>query len=337
MYNLNTDSVFIIAEAGVNHNGCLQRAFELVDAAKAANADAVKFQIAVPELVAAASAEKAQYQKDTTGETQSQLDMLKNLLLPLEDFYKIKQYAISRDILFFATAFDTPSLDYLNQLKVPLLKIPSGEITNIPLLRKIASFGLPTILSSGMSSLGDIEQALFVLNESGLQSDKIRLMHCTSQYPTPLDEVNLRAIHTLRSAFCLPVGYSDHTNGISVPLAAVALGATLIEKHLTLSCLLPGPDHRASLEPHEFLNMVTGIREVEKSLGSSRKKPSPSELDTMKVARRSLVAKTKIRLGEIFTVDNLTTKRPGTGICASEWDNYIGTKAIKDYQPDDLI
>jgi N,N'-diacetyllegionaminate synthase len=329
--------VFIIAEAGVNHNGNMEWALQLVDQAVSAGADAIKFQAAIPDLVVTDTAPKAGYQKQTTGGDESQLDMIRKLLLPMEAFEEIATYCRKRGIIFFSTAFDPISLMYLQNLGQPYHKISSGELTNLPYLRQIGSYGKPTILSTGMAFLGEVEAAIHVLEEAGLPRKNLTVLHCNSEYPSPMSDVNLRAMQTIANAFGVAVGYSDHTNGIEVAVAAVALGATMIEKHLTLSNDLPGPDHKASLEPSKFCEMVTAIRNVESALGSSIKQPSLSELQNKTIIRRSLVAALPISAGDKFTPQNLTAKRPGLGLSPMLWDDVIGRVAVRDFLPNDLI
>ncbi|CEP68878.1 N-acetylneuraminate synthase [Moorella glycerini] len=321
--------VFIIAEAGVNHNGDLQLARKLVDAAAEAGADAVKFQTFKAEEVVTPNAERAQYQKDNMpGKDESQLEMIKRLELSYAQFRELYAYCRQKVIIFLSSPFDQESIDFLAELGVPYFKIPSGEITNYPFLRRIAGKKRPVILSTGMATLGEVEGALQVLREAG--ATDITLLHCTTNYPTLPEEVNLRAMLTMKQAFALPVGYSDHTMGIAVPIAAAALGAEVIEKHLTLDRNLPGPDHRASLEPGEFKDMVAAIRQVEKSLGDGIKRPAPGELAVMSAARRSLVAARDIAAGEIITESCLTAKRPGTGIPPNLLDMVVGRQARRD-------
>lgn len=327
----------IIAEAGVNHNGDLQMAREMVRVAKEAGADYVKFQTAVPELVISTFAPKAEYQKETTGAGQSQLDMCRAIHLPLSDYAGLKVYCDEVGIGFMSTPFDLVSIDCLAPLGMNYWKIPSGEITNLPYLRKIASKGGRVILSTGMSTLPEVECAVDILERGGIPRPDIILLHCTTQYPTPFDAVNLRAMDSLRRIGCGGVGYSDHTVGITVPVAAVALGACVIEKHFTLDRTLPGPDHRASLEPHELAEMIRAIRAVELSLGSGEKRVADAEAPNIAVARKSIVAARAIRCGEILTEENITVKRPGNGISPMLWDRVLGTTARRDYEADELI
>jgi N,N'-diacetyllegionaminate synthase len=328
---------FIIAEVGVNHNADLNLAYKLIDVAVSAGVDAVKFQAAIPELVVTRYAQKADYQKDTSGADESQLEMIRKILFPLETYKEIQRYCDEKGIIFFSTAFDPISLDFLEKLGQPYHKIPSGEITNLPYLCQVGRYGKPVILSTGMANLGEIEAAIEVLEQAGTPRAKLTVLHCTTEYPTPMIEVNLRAMQSIHKAFGVAVGYSDHTLGIEVPIAAVAMGATVIEKHFTLDRTLPGPDHKASLEPNEFKAMVQAIRNIEKALGDGIKRPSPSEAKNKPIARKSLVAATAIRAGECFTEVNLAIKRPGTGISPMRWDEYVGRAAQKDYQEDELI
>jgi len=328
---------FIIAEAGVNHNGSVEMAFQLIDVAAASGADAVKFQTFKAEKIIAANAAKAGYQKDTTGIDESQLEMVKKLELDETAHTRLYQYCQHKGIQFLSTPFDLESIDLLNRLGLEIFKIPSGEITNLPYLRKLGALKKRLILSTGMANLGEIEAALNVLTESGTPMEKITVLHCNTEYPTPFEDVNLRAMLTIGHAFGVAVGYSDHTAGIEVAVAAVALGAAVLEKHFTLDRNLPGPDHRASLEPHELTAMISGIRNIEKALGTGIKKPSLSELKNKPVARKSIVAATPIKEGETFTEMNITVKRPGTGITPMRWDEIIGRKAGRDYKTDEII
>ena len=332
------ERVFVIAEAGVNHNGQLELAKQLVDVAVEAGADAVKFQTFIPEEVVSTRAPKAAYQLQTTDPEESQLEMIRRLTLPFEAFQALKEYCQQRGILFLSTPFDIPSARFLyRELQLPIIKIPSGEIINYPLLREIGSYKAKVILSTGMADLGEIEDALDVLMANGTKREDITVLHCNTEYPTPMEDVNLRAMVTIRNAFQVAVGYSDHTEGIEVPIAAVALGATVIEKHFTLDRTLPGPDHKASLEPAELQAMITAIRNIEKALGSGIKKPSASEVKNIPVARKSIVARRSIRAGEILSEENLTTKRPGTGISPMRWQEIIGKPAPRDFAADELI
>lgn len=328
------NKVIIIAEAGVNHNGSLEMAKKLVDVAYDCGADIVKFQTTKLESLVSETAQMADYQKRNTGTEESQKEMLKRLLLSFDDFIELANYCKDRGILFLSTPFDIESIHFLDNLQ-DIWKIPSGEITNYPYLVEIAKTGKKVVLSTGMAEMDEIRDAIHVLEENGTKD--ITILHCTTEYPAPIKDVNLNVIQTLREVFKLPVGYSDHTQGIEVDLAAVALGAVIIEKHFTLDKELPGPDHKASLEPAELKEMVKGIRKIEQALGSFEKKPSIVELKNREVARKSIVAKRNIRAGEIFTEDNITTKRPGTGINPMRWTEIIGTKAIRDFKEDELI
>ena len=330
-------SVIIIAEAGVNHNRDLDMAFKLVDAAKEAGADIVKFQAGIPEEVVTNTGIMAPYQVKNIGKTESQLEMIRKLSLDLNDFSKINQYCIEKNITFLATSFGETATKYLSKLNMPFWKIPSGEITNLPYLRKIAAFSKPTILSTGMSNLGEIEAALEILINGGLKRHNITILHCTTQYPTSYEDVNLNAMVSLSKTFNLPVGYSDHTLGIEIPIAAVSLGANIIEKHLTLDKNLSGPDHKASLEPKEFSLMVNSIRNIEKSLGDGVKRATSSESLNIPIARRSIVASKFIKKGDYFTEENITVKRPGTGISPMHWDSIINKRSKRAYDIDDLI
>lgn len=337
LFNMENDKVIIIAEAGVNHNGDYDRAVEMIHAAKAAGADYVKFQTAVPELVISSVAPKAEYQKETTGNTESQLEMCRKIHLKLEDYKPLADLCEKVGIGFMSTPFDLVSIDCLAPLGMDYWKIPSGEITNLPYLRKIASKGGKVILSTGMSELREIEAAVSVLENGGIPRKDISLLHCNTQYPTPMCDVNLRAMEQLRALNTGKVGYSDHTVGIEVPIAAVALGAKIIEKHFTLDKSLPGPDHRASLDPSELTAMVKSIRNIEEALGNGVKKVSDSERPNIEVARKSIIAARDIKAGELLSEENLTVKRPGNGLSPMLWDSVVGTYAIRDFQADHLI
>jgi N-acetylneuraminate synthase len=354
-------AVFIIAEAGVNHNGSLELAQQLVDAAVEAGADAVKFQTFKSEKVVSRFASKAEYQTRNTGTKESQLEMVKKLELDEKQHMVLAEQCRKRGIEFMSTPFDLDSVDFLAKVvNVSRLKIPSGEITSGLMLLKFARTGKPIILSTGMSTLDEVETALGVLafglinsqekpsieafkeaylsrEGQSLLKDKVSLLHCTTEYPAPFDEVNLKAMDTLRDKFALSVGYSDHTRGIAVPIAAAARGAVIIEKHFTLDRNLPGPDHKASLEPGELRQMVNSIRQIELALGNGIKQPTASELKNITVARKSLVAIKEIKKGELFTEDNLGVKRPGTGLSPLEYWNLLGKKADKDYMSDEVI
>lgn len=327
----------IIAEAGVNHNGSLDLAKQLVASAAAAGADLVKFQSFITGKSISRQAPKAEYQKSTTGTDESQYEMVRKLELSRADHEELIEECRRHGIGFFSTAFDSNSFDMLVELGLNQVKIPSGELTNLPLLRYMTRLGMPVILSTGMAGLGDIEAALDVIEKAGTPRSLITLLHCTTEYPTPMEDVNLRAMISLKSAFGVEVGYSDHTSGIEIPIAAVALGATVIEKHFTLDRSLPGPDHQASLEPQELKAMVDAIRNIERALGDGIKRPSASELKNKPIARKSLVASRPIRAGETFDADNLGTKRPGTGISPMRWDEVVGRTAPRDFAADELI
>lgn len=329
--------VTVIAEAGVNHNGDIELARQMVVAAKQAGADYVKFQTAIPELVISTYAPKAEYQKVTTGADESQLEMCRKIHLPLSDYAGLKAYCDEVGIGFMSTPFDLVSIDCLAELGMDYWKIPSGEITNLPYLRKIASYGGRVILSTGMSTLDEVENAVRILESNGTGRENIILLHCTTQYPTPFGAVNLRAMDALATLGCASVGYSDHTQGIAVPVAAVALGASVIEKHFTLDRSLPGPDQTASLEPDELRQMVDEIRQVELALGDGEKKVAEVERPNIEVARKSIVATKFIRKGDVLSEDNLTVKRPGSGVSPMLWDSVIGTVAVADFLPDQPI
>jgi N,N'-diacetyllegionaminate synthase len=328
-------SVFVIAEAGVNHNGSIELAKKMIDKAKDAGADCIKFQTFVSRNIVSKNAGKAEYQKKQTDINESQLDMLKKLELSFDEFIELSEYCREKDIEFLSTAFDFDSIDFLNSLNIKRWKIPSGDITNLPYLIKIAKIGKPVILSTGMSTMEDIRAAVSALKENG--SRKITVLHCTTEYPTPYKDVNLNAMKTIQSEFDVPVGYSDHTRGIEIPIAAVAMGASVIEKHFTLDRNMKGPDHKASLEPDELKAMVSAIRDVEVALGNGDKKPAESEKKNMAIVRKSIIAKCNIKIGDIFTEDNLTVKRPGNGISPMKWFELIGQTATRDFEEDELI
>jgi len=330
-------SVFIIAEVGVNHNGSLELAKQSVDVAKDCGANAVKFQSFKASTLVTKSAKQAYYQIANTGKQESQFDMLKRLELSEADHQELVDYCQQKNIEFMSTPFDLQSIHFLNGLGVNRFKIPSGEITNYPYLKMVGSFNKEIVLSTGMTSLADIEAALNLLIDSGTNKDKITILHATTDYPTQMQDVNLTAMQTIAQAFKVKVGYSDHTPGIEVPTAAVALGASIIEKHFTLDKNLPGPDHKASLEPQELQAMVKAIRNIEIALGDGIKRPSVNEQKNMQVARKSLVALTDIKKGDTFSEHNLTVKRPGLGISPMRWNEVIGQLAQKDYQADDMI
>lgn len=328
-------SVYIIAEAGVNHNGSLDLAKKMVDKAKESGADCIKFQTFVSGNLVSKNTNRADYQRKQANIDETQLEMLRKLELSFEDFIGLKKYCKDKGISFVSTAFDLESVDFLNQLDMPFWKIPSGEITNLPYLIKIANTHKPIIMSTGMSTLEEIEDAMKVLYDNG--ANNITILHCTTEYPAPYNEVNLKSIGTLREKFSLNVGYSDHTKGIEIPIAAAAMGATVIEKHFTLDRNMEGPDHKASLEPDELKSMVTAIRNVECAIGNGIKKPSESEMKNITIVRKSIIAKTDIKKGDIFTEDNITVKRPGNGISPMKWFEILGQESIRDFIEDELI
>ena len=332
-----THQTLVIAEAGVNHNGDLQIARKLVDAAKDAGADVVKFQTFQASELATEHAQQATYQKKALDNSEGQLAMLKRLELQPGHHAELIDYCQQQNIEFLSTAFDMSSISLLASLKPKRWKVPSGEITNLPYLRQIGSQCHPVILSTGMANLGEIEAALAVLEQAGTSRSSVTVLHCTTEYPAPLGEVNLSAMNTIGQALRVAVGYSDHTEGIAVPIAAVAMGATVIEKHLTLDRNMQGPDHKASIEPDQFSAMVSGIRAVEIALGDGLKTATESEIKNKLLARKSLVANRVINAGDLFTNDNLTAKRPGYGISPMLWDDYIGKMSKNDYKINDLI
>ena len=326
--------VYIIAEAGVNHNGSFELACRLADAAKTAGVDCIKFQTFKSHNLVSRYAQKADYQKKSTGDG-SQIEMLKKLELSYEEFLKLKKYCDDIGISFLSTPFDFESIEFLNSIDMPFWKIPSGEVTNYPYLVALAKTGKPIVMSTGMCTIEEIQAAITVLQNNGTKD--IRLLHCNTEYPTPFEDVNLRAMQTMRDAFHVEVGYSDHTRGIEVPIAAVALGAVIIEKHFTLDRDMEGPDHKASLEPDELGKMVKSIRNIESALGNGNKIPTESERKNIVIARKSIVAGKKIKAGEIISEDNITVKRPGNGISPMRWEDIIGIKAVRDFDEDELI
>lgn len=351
---------FIIAEAGVNHNGSLELSYQLVDAAAEAGADAVKFQTYKTENLVTKTAGQAEYQKKNIGESLSQFEMLKNLELSYDDFKKIKQYCNHKEIMFLSTPFDLESVDFLiKEIGLSLIKIPSGEITNAPYLYQIAKQGVQVILSTGMATIEEIHHALAFLayGYSGnndillnrvkefyqteqakeILRDKVSILHCTTEYPTPFEDINLNAMDDMRKTFQLPIGLSDHSEGVIVPIAAVAKGATIIEKHFTLDKTMSGPDHKASLDPMELKELVDSVRSIEKAMGKSQKNPVKTEVKNKAIARKSLVAAQKIREGEVFSANNLTVKRPGTGIEPYYYWDYIGKYSNENYEKDEVI
>lgn len=327
--------VCIIAEAGVNHNGDINLAKKMVDKAAMAGVDYIKFQTFIPKKLVSKTAEKADYQKKNTNSKETQFQMLERLALSNDDFIELKKYCQGKKIGFISTPFDLDSIKFLDKLQMDFWKIPSGEITNLPYLEKIGKTQKDVIMSTGMSDIEEIQDAISLLEKNGTK--KIILLHCNTQYPTPFEDVNLLAMKTIGKITGKEVGYSDHTKGIEVPIAAVSLGATVIEKHFTLDKNMEGPDHQASLDPDELKNMVQAIRNIEKALGKAEKKPSSSEKENKNVARKSIVAARKIKCGEVFTSDNLTTKRPGAGISPMNWYNVLGKKAVKDFEEDEMI
>jgi N,N'-diacetyllegionaminate synthase len=329
--------VFIIAEAGVNHNGSIELAKKLIDVACEAKVDAIKFQTFKTENVISKNADKAEYQKQTTDKDESQFDMIKKLELNLDMHQELISYCNKKKIMFLSTPFDHESIDMLDDLGLNIFKIPSGEITNLPYLRKIGKLGKRVILSTGMADMGEIEDALDILIEAGTLKDDITVLHANTMYPTPIEDVNLRAMVTIGNTFDIAYGYSDHTLGIEIDIAAVAMGASCIEKHFTLDKYMDGPDHQASLERDELIAMVKGIRNIELALGQRVKKPTSSEIPNIPIGRKSLIANKIIRKGELFTEYNLAVKRPGTGISPMRWDEFIGKVSEKDYQKDELI
>ena len=332
-----SNKVFIIAEAGVNHNGSIDLAKKLIDVASNSGVDAVKFQTFKAVNITTRKAEKAKYQKQATDIKESQFDMLKKLELSVEAHKELISYCNYKKINFLSSPFDIESIELLNDLGLKIFKIPSGEITNLPYLRHLGALNKEIILSTGMSNIKEVKFALGTLINSGTQKNNITILHANTEYPTPIEDVNLKAMLTIGKELEVKYGYSDHTLGIEVDIAAVAMGATCVEKHFTLDCKMDGPDHKASLEPNELKDMVKAIRNIELALGSGIKKPSKSEIQNIKISRKSIVAKTKIKKGQILNEQNLTIKRPGTGICPTKWDKIIGTKAVKDYNEDELI
>ena len=329
------EHICIIAEAGVNHNGNYETAIQMVKAAEKAGADYIKFQTFVPEKLVSASAQKAEYQKKTTGSKESQLDMLKKLTLTDEEFLNIKNYCDEIEIGFLSTPFDLESIDFLENLNMDFWKIPSGEITNLPYLETIAKTKKKIVMSTGMSDINEIKDAVNLLEKNG--AEDIVLLHCNTQYPTPFCDVNLKAMDEIKRKTGKKVGYSDHTNGIEIPIAAAAMGAVVIEKHFTLDRNMEGPDHKASLEPDELSKMVSSIRNIEKAMGDGMKKPSGSEIKNRDIVRKSIVASKEIKSGELFSEDNITAKRPGDGISPMHWYEVLGTEAIKDFKKDEKI
>ena len=330
-------SVFIIAEAGVNHNGSIELAFKLIDAAVESGADAVKFQTFKAENLVSKNTQKAKYQIQTIDPSESQLDMLIKLELNVDVHKKLIKYCNAKGIMFLSSPFDHDSIDLLNELGLKIFKIPSGEITNLPYLRRIGSLTKQVILSTGMSTLKEVGDALTILVDSGTKKENITVLHANTMYPTPMKDVNLNAMQTIQKEFDVAVGYSDHTLGIEIDIAAVAMGASIVEKHFTLDRTMEGPDHIASLEPEELKAMVNAIRSIEKALGDGFKIPSRSEQPNMIAARKSIVANQMIKKGDMLTEENIVVKRPGNGISPMKWDKVLGTVAVKDYQADEII
>ncbi len=328
-------SVLIIAEAGVNHNGSFELAKKMADVAKAAGADIVKYQTAVPELVISRFAPKAEYQKESTGEAESQLEMVKKIHFGFAEHRKLKEYCDSIGIKYLSTPFDMDSIDFLAGMDMPVWKIPSGEVTNLPYLEKVAKLKKPIIMSTGMCEIPEIKAALDVLYSNG--AEDVTILHCNTEYPTPLKDANVKAMLDIQKNFGTKVGYSDHTLGLEAPLAAVALGATVVEKHFTLDKNMEGPDHAASMSPEELTALVKAIRNTELALGDGVKKVTESEAKNKDVARKSIVAKVPIKAGEVFTIDNITVKRPGNGISPMRWYEVLGQSAKRDFSLDELI
>lgn len=326
---------FIIAEAGVNHNGDIEIAKKMIDAASVAGADAVKFQTFKAERIVAINAPKAEYQIENTNNTESQYQMLKKLEIDKETHLELMEYCKEKNIMFLSTPFDIDSVHMLVELGIEIIKIPSGEITNLPYLREVARQKKKVILSTGMSNMQEVKEAVDIIRQNG--SEDITVLHCNTQYPTPMEDVNLRAMISMREELELPVGYSDHTQGIEVPIAAAAMGATVVEKHFTLDKTMEGPDHKASLEPDELSEMVKAIRNIEKALGDGNKNITESEKDNLSIVRKSIVAACRIEKGELFTEKNLTVKRPGNGISPMKWDEIIGKISDKTYEVDEVI
>jgi len=337
MSNNTFGSTLIIAEAGVNHNGSLELAYKLIDKASEAGADLVKFQTFKAEYLVTESASKANYQLGTTDSKETQFEMIKKLELNDEMHLKLISRCREKGIRFSSTGFDTSSVDFLIKLGVGFLKVPSGEITNLPYLRHVGSKGLPIILSTGMCTMLEVRNVVKILELAGSKKSDITVLHCNTEYPTPMEDVNLLAMLSIEKELVVKVGYSDHTLGIEVPVAAVAMGATIIEKHFTLDRGMDGPDHAASLEPNELKQMVDSIRNIEKAMGDGQKKPSKSEDANLGVARKSIVASKNIKAGEKFTEENIAVKRPGTGLCPMRWDELLGLEAKKDFQADELV
>ena len=334
---MNKSQIIIIAEAGVNHNGSISMAKEMIDVAADAGADLVKFQTFTAEKLVIKTAEKADYQKNFSDQTESQFQMIKKLELSRNDHEILLEHCNKNNIQFLSTPFDLQSIDLLDEINIPFFKIPSGEITNLPYLRHIGGIGKPVVISTGMATISEVKNAMSILLDAGIKQNDITVLHCNSEYPSPMRDVNLKAIQTLENELGVKVGYSDHTLGIEVSVAAVAMGAKVIEKHFTLDRNLYGPDHRASLEPSELKDMISAIRNIERALGDGVKKPSQSEIKNLLIARKSIVSKRPIKKGELFSEENLTVKRPGNGISPMKWDEILGSVSIRDYLKDELI
>tara|TARA_B100000029_G_scaffold516583_1_gene631437 strand:- start:3219 stop:4226 length:1008 start_codon:yes stop_codon:yes gene_type:complete len=334
---LNKSHIIIIAEAGVNHNGSIPMAKEMIDVAADAGADLVKFQTFTAEKLVIKTAKKADYQKNSSDQTESQFQMIKKLELSRNDHEILLEHCNKNNIQFLSTPFDRQSINLLDEINIPFFKIPSGEITNLPYLRHIGGIGKPVVISTGMATISEVKNAMSILLDAGIKQNDITVLHCNSEYPSPMKDVNLKAMQTLENELGVKVGYSDHTLGIEVSVAAVAMGAKVIEKHFTLDRNLYGPDHGASLEPSELKEMISAIRNIERALGDGVKKPSQSEIKNLLISRKSIVSKRPIKKGELFSKENLTVKRPGNGISPMKWDEILGSVSIRDYLKDELI
>ncbi len=334
---MNKSHIIIIAEAGVNHNGSIPMAKEMIDVAADAGADLVKFQTFTAEKLVIKTAKKADYQKNSSDQTESQFQMIKKLELSRNDHEILLEHCNKNNIQFLSTPFDRQSINLLDEINIPFFKIPSGEITNLPYLRHIGGIGKPVVISTGMATISEVKNAMSILLDAGIKQNDITVLHCNSEYPSPMKDVNLKAMQTLENELGVKVGYSDHTLGIEVSVAAVAMGAKVIEKHFTLDRNLYGPDHGASLEPSELKEMISAIRNIERALGDGVKKPSQSEIKNLLISRKSIVSKRPIKKGELFSKENLTVKRPGNGISPMKWDEILGSVSIRDYLKDELI
>ncbi len=334
---MNKSQIIIIAEAGVNHNGSIPMAKEMIDVAADAGADLVKFQTFTAEKLVIKTAKKADYQKNSSDQTESQFQMIKKLELSRNDHEILLEHCNKNNIQFLSTPFDRQSINLLDEINIPFFKIPSGEITNLPYLRHIGGIGKPVVISTGMATISEVKNAMSILLDAGIKQNDITVLHCNSEYPSPMKDVNLKAMQTLENELGVKVGYSDHTLGIEVSVAAVAMGAKVIEKHFTLDRNLYGPDHGASLEPSELKEMISAIRNIESALGDGVKKPSQSEIKNLLIVRKSIVSKRPIKKGEFFSEENLTVKRPGNGISPMKWDEILGSVSIRDYLKDELI